>query len=135
MKLSKLAVAATSLIGLATPSVANDNTLRVSVTVPLRCEVSVLNTSIDESAVTLDLARSCNSRHQVIVTSKFGDGSVPITVQSRDGQSARFDGVVRFAHREQFTSQFERYVFNLPNASPDVVRAFANNLAVNIEAS
>lgn len=120
--------------GSVTTAWAEQATLHVSFSVPLSCEVQVVSSEAERDMVVIELARRCNSRHEVIITSDVVPGLGPVSIiDETTGQVTAGRGT-SISRSEQFTTRTDRIVLSCPDASPGATEAFLSTISVSIAA-
>ena len=131
MSLLSLSIAATLLLA---PPSSDRVALTVSFTVPLSCDVRIVGSQVADDRLVLDVARRCNSRHQVEISSGAvsGVGSISIIDETSGRVIAGGDALLRRA--EQFTTSTDRIVLMCPDATPSAMAELLSTVSVGVSA-
>lgn len=129
MSLLSLSVAATLLF--AHPA-SDRATLTVSFTVPLSCDVHIVGSEVADDRLILDVARRCNSRHQVAISSGGVAGLGPVSIVDEATGRVILGGEALLQRAEQFTTSTDRIVLMCPDATPSAMAELLSTISIGV---
>jgi len=115
------------------PALANSASLTVRVHVPLQCDVNIVGTLIIERRIVIDVQRSCNSRHAMIVSASREALLGPIVVFGNGTVKAMLGPEAVFFHEPIFASQNTQLLVECPEVDHATMERFARSISLRME--
>jgi len=117
------------------PALANSGSFTVGVHVPLQCDVDITGASAIEQRIVINVRRSCNSHHAMILSAVPEPelGTIAITDSGAVQTLAGYE--TAFFHQAIFAPENSQIVLDCPKADPATLERFARSISLRMEAS
>jgi hypothetical protein len=132
MKKLSASIAALVLAAAPTAAFANSASIRLVLTVPVQCTLDVLGGSIQDNKVILQVHRSCNTGHDVIVTGLTDDAMGAVSVSYNGDTHSLAGDSYTLAQPERYYDQTDSVVIEASSATPEDMQRLAGSLQLSV---
>lgn len=132
MKRTLAVLTAVALSAAPTSAVASLASVRLMLSVPVRCTLEVVGGSVIDNALILQVHRNCNAAHEVLLSGLGAGGLNNISVSYNGDYQAVAGNSFSLSQAQRYYDQTDRIVIEAANASPEKMRQLAGSLQLSV---
>lgn len=118
------------------PAFARDSaSLRLVAYVPVRCDASPLTAIINDDTLTINVRRSCNTGHAIVLSGQDIEGLGKVTItETATGRTIAGTSAV-FGQAEGYADDIKQFIITAHDASPQALAQYGQSVRVGVEVS
>lgn len=118
------------------PAFARDSaSLRLVAYVPVRCDASPVTAFINADTLIINVRRSCNTGHAIVVTGQNIEGLGEVTItESGTGRTIAGTSAV-FGQVEGYADDIKQFIVTAHDASPQALAQYSQSIRIGVEVS
>lgn len=132
MKKLFAAISAFALVAVPTTALASTASVRLVLTVPVRCTLDVVGGTIEDNILVLHVHRNCNTGHEVVLSGLSADDLGAISVNYNGDNGAVADGSYTVFQTERYYDQTDSVVIHAENGSAQDMLRLAGSLQLSV---
>lgn len=132
MKRTIAAMTAIALGAAPTSAFASVASIRLMLTIPVRCTLDVVGGAVIDNALILQVHRNCNTGHEVVLSGLHESGLGDVSVNYNGDVEAIAGDQFSLSQSERYYDQTDSVIIEAANATPEEMRSLANSLQLSV---
>lgn len=125
-------VAAIALATAPSAALANSTTVRLVLHVPVQCSIDMLGGTIENNRLTMQVHRSCNTGHDVVVSGQPDDSLGAVTVTYNGGSEMLSGNQIVLPQAERYYDQTDTVVIVVSDGDAQDLLRLASTLRLSV---